>query len=278
MKDHQEAFHGTAFHVLTFVSVETDADPMPALSRLAKAAEHEGSGELIYAGKVIYNALVSPQITAMLGHEAAWDAILLQQFASRQAYDAYTRDSEIAAALEQFPIRYAHGMHRSAVVNVLLQQMLLLRKLWRRVTFTDPVVPFEPATISASTQFPDIGAPLLAAADNLGKDAIFIVNLSKDGTEQQQAADASYGSNMLGLMADLGYGPLHVGGAVAIEQDLDFDRVAIVYYPGSRFFHDLIMSTWFQSIIGDKQLADTQASVTVPITHLLTAPHPAQQH
>lgn len=49
-----------------------------------------------------------------------------------------------------------------------------------------------------------------------------------------------------------------------------FDHiVALVYYPGSGYFHDLVYSTWYQGIIGDKQLTDSQAYITVPITDQL---------
>ena len=43
----------------------------------------------------------------------------------------------------------------------------------------------------------------------------------------------------------------------------------VVHYPGTEYFAGLITSTFFQSIIGDKQLGDNQSSVTVPLLELI---------
>ena len=93
-----------------------------------------------------------------------------------------------------------------------------------------------------------------------------IVNLIKEGTGAQQTANASYGTRMLERMAVGAHGPLHMGASVPLNQAHDFDNVALVYYPGSGYFRELVTSTWFQNIIGDKQLDDSQASITVPVT------------
>jgi hypothetical protein len=45
----------------------------------------------------------------------------------------------------------------------------------------------------------------------------------------------------------------------------EFDRVALVYYPGVQYFADMMRSRFYRDIVGDKQLADTQASITVPV-------------
>jgi hypothetical protein len=73
---------------------------------------------------------------------------------------------------------------------------------------------------------------------------------------------------MIGAMAERGCGPMHMGRAVTLEGDADFDDVAIVYYPGVAYFAEMLGSNFFQGIIGDKQLGDTQATVTVPILSL----------
>ena len=96
-------------------------------------------------------------------------------------------------------------------------------------------------------------------------DAVVVVNLVQDGSPDQQSANRQYGASMLGAMAEGGYGPLHMGAAVRVERDYDFDSVAIVYYPGVDFFADMATSDFFQGIVGDKQLADTQAVLTVPV-------------
>ena len=91
----------------------------------------------------------------------------------------------------------------------------------------------------------------------------------KDGAPEEVAANEDYGRAMLGVMARGGHGPMHMGAAVTLEGDAAFDGVILVYYPGVRYFHDLTGSTFFGGIVGDKQLGDTQATVTVPILHLL---------
>jgi hypothetical protein len=70
---------------------------------------------------------------------------------------------------------------------------------------------------------------------------------------------------MMGLMAEMGIGPTHVGAAVTLEGEADFDNVAIVYYPGVEFFAELLQSEFFTGIVGGKQLGDTLSSPTVPL-------------
>jgi hypothetical protein len=151
----------------------------------------------------------------------------------------------------------------------MLPQILLGRKLLRSVMLTSSPLPFEDADPRLGLEFPDIEPPLLAEADGLGKDAVLIVNLTRAGDVAQQAADANYATNMLGLMADAAHGPLHVGVAEPIDHQIPFDAAALVYYPGSLYFRDLIMSTWYQKLYPDKQLADSLSCVTVPITNHL---------
>ena len=70
---------------------------------------------------------------------------------------------------------------------------------------------------------------------------------------------------MMDGMAEGGYGPMHIGSAVRLESDFDFEEVTLVYYPGVEFFADMARSTFFRGIIGGKTLGDTQTSLTVPI-------------
>ena len=96
-------------------------------------------------------------------------------------------------------------------------------------------------------------------------EALVVFNLTLPGSPEQQAADRSYGWKMIARMAALGHGPRHIGRAVTLEGNARFDRVVIVYYPGVGYFARLIGSHFFQGIIGDKQLGDTQAVPTVPV-------------
>ena len=55
----------------------------------------------------------------------------------------------------------------------------------------------------------------------------------------------------------MGNGPMHIGTAVTLEGEADFDNVVIGYYPGVEYFAQMIRSEFFTSIVGGKQLADT---------------------
>ena len=266
VQDYQEAFHGEVFHVLTFVRADEDQDFMAPLASLVQAAQNT-EGTLIYAGQVVQMALRSRQISETFGASVDWHAILVQQFDDQDAYSAYLSRPEITDALAQFDVTSTHGINRSAIQNILLHQLLLAKKVWRQVTFSPDILPFQPSPdLDVST---DESLALKQQAKELGRDALLVVNLSQQGTAEEQVANASYSSAMLGLMADVGYGPIHMATTVSLEHDHQFDNAMLVYYPGSEYFRGLSGSTWFQGIRGNKQLADTQACITVPITNLL---------
>ncbi|MEM7221165.1 MAG: hypothetical protein AAF515_22585 [Pseudomonadota bacterium] len=265
VQDYQEALHGDVFHVLTFVRTQEDQSYMTPLTALVNTAA-ETEAQLIYAGQVIHTGLRSRQISETFGGTPEWQAILLQQFDSQEAYQSYLNRPKIEAALAQFAVSYTHGFKRSSSINLLLHQMLLAIRFWRAVTFAPNILPFER---SSTPQPIDTSHALLQHATDLGKDAILVVNLARNGGAEEQEANASYASEMLGLMADLRYGPMHIGTTVSLEHGHAFDQAMLVYYPGSQYFSDLTSSTWFQGIVGNKQLADTQACITVPITNLL---------
>ena len=269
VQDYQDLFHGEVFHVLTFIDAVDNADLLADLRTVRDAMARHGKGQLVYAGKVIYNGLASEGLDAAMGRSLEWDAVILQQFDSRDDYADYLREPAIQAAFEPFPATYAHGFRRSAGTNLALPQVLLATKIARALTLADSPLPFEDGNPDEGMEFPDIGPALLAEADGLGRDAVLIVNLIQEGDSTAQSANANYANNMLGLMADAAHGPLHVGLAESIDHPVPFDSVALVYYPGSRDFRDLIMSRWYQALYPDKQLADTLSCVTVPITDLL---------
>ena len=89
-----------------------------------------------------------------------------------------------------------------------------------------------------------------------------------DGTAQQVKDADRAALEQLGELLDAG-DELSVVAATAIAAELRFvnrlEDVAIVYYPGVRFFSSMIQSEFFQGIIGDKQLGDTQSTITVPV-------------
>lgn len=268
-QDGQSPLHGESLHVLTYLTAPPELELISSLRTLRASAEREATGLLIYAGKVVRNHRESTQLTEALGRDVEWDAIILQQFESREAYSRYLQDDDVQAALSVFPVRFAHGMRRSAAENLLLPQLLLLRKLERVITFAPSIVPFEPVSGAQDMEMADTARSILPAADGFGEEAIVVVNLMLEGDAAQSAANAEYGDQMLSLFAEQAHGPIHVGASVPIDHPLDYTSVALVYYPGVGYFRDLVLSTFFQGIIGDKQLADTMVSITVPITNQL---------
>ena len=130
--------------------------------------------------------------------------------------------------------------------------------------------PFTPAAgdadmpVDALPQRTRMVAGLLANRQ-YGRDACVVLNFIKEGSAEQQAADAEYGSAMMSLMAEGGHGPVHVGQAVSLEGNADFDRIVIVYYPGVEYFASLIQSEFFAGIVGGKQLGDSLSSPSVPL-------------
>ncbi len=101
------------------------------------------------------------------------------------------------------------------------------------------------------------------------KDAIVIVNFQKFGTDDESEANSGYANQLGKLFAEVGHGPTHVGKAVNLHGDAEFDRVVLVYYPGVQYFFDMVRSTFYTGIYGGKQLDDTLSTITVPILQLL---------
>ena len=97
------------------------------------------------------------------------------------------------------------------------------------------------------------------------KDALVIINFQKFGSASERRANDRYGDSMMSMLADVGHGPVHLGRAVPLEDDVDFDQVVIVSYPGIGYFVEMIQGQFYTGIFGGKQLGDNLSSPTVPI-------------
>lgn len=268
LHDTQSLFHGSdTLHVVTFLELAPGDDLFQVAGNLRQAAEG-ATGKLVYAGKVALNALMSTQLEATFGRAVDWDAVILSQWPSEAAWHAFHDGEAGRSAFARFRSHYHHGMQRSAFENLLLPQVLLARRVKQLVSRAPSHFPFQPAN-AAALQTDDQRLGRLLDHREQGRDAILVVNLLQTGTAEQAKADAAYGDHMLDLMAEGGHGPMHVGRAVTLEHDTLFDRIALVYYPGVQYFHDMARSRFYQGIVGGKQPVDTQASITVPILHRL---------
>ena len=271
VQDRQPVFYDEdSFHVLTFVRLEEGDDLISQLKNFHSATKQ---GTWIYAGKVIHN-----KHSDQIGPKE-WSGVVFAQYPSRTVYEEEREEQAYREALSSFTEHYEMGMRRPALQNLLFPQALLANKVVQKVTFKDSPYPFTPMngptpemTVSSAEDIQggmEMIAKLRAESDHLGRNAAVVVNINRHGTAEQKSQDALYTKEMTGLMAELGYGPIHLGDAEPMSNDHEFDKVVLVYYPGTGYFADMFTSTFFQSIIGDKQLGDYQSTITVPILDLI---------
>ncbi len=267
-QDHQQVFYGgDAFHVLTLLKSKADTlsaqDIIEEVSAFKRATESLGNAQWVYAGKTVVNGQASEQIGP-----ANWTAGIFVQYPSREAYLNAASSDAYQAALAAFENHYAHGARRSMMRNLFLPQFMLFNRLSQGFGSFDGY-PFEPSDMTDAPAALRSIVEKLRAEGELGTRGMVVLNLQKRGTPEQQAADAEYVAPMIALMARLGYGPMHLADAEQVPGSKDFDAIANVFYPGTLYFADLISSTFYQEIIGDKQLGDNQSIITVPILDLL---------
>ncbi|MEM6914104.1 MAG: hypothetical protein AAF511_09015, partial [Pseudomonadota bacterium] len=249
--DRQAAFHGDKlFHAVGMLRLGHDGDIAKALNPFYRAIEDNDHVEMIYAGEVIVNALSSEQLSQHFGEDIAWSASVLIQFDSRDHFETFTADPLVQQTLAPFDTVYWQGMKRSAIRNLMLPQIINFRRIVRFVTFRPKIMPFVPA--ETDPRRIEVRESLARASMDRGRDAIVIVNFTKDGTPAEQKADAAYLSAMLDLMSEVNNGPIHTGDSVTVEGNAEFDYVALVFYPGSRYFKDMTGSTFYQSIYPNK--------------------------
>jgi len=265
IKDQQNLFHGSnVFHVITALKLAPEQELINAVKNYIETVKNRGA-KVIYAGKVIINATRSSQIPA-----DDWDAFVLIQYPDHKAWEETNSREDYQSMRSEFGNTYSLGMQRPAVTNLLIPILLLGRRFIQIIKREPSPYPFKRTVapeakqleIQTQTQFMD---ELIRVNGKYSEDAIVIVNFQKHGNEAERKADKGYANAMMALMAELGYGPTHIGKAVTLQGDAYFDQVVLVYYPGVEFFFDMVRSEFFNGIIGGKQLGDNQASPTVPL-------------
>jgi hypothetical protein len=256
--DAQPLLHsGASFHIVTLLKLPEGASLLPALREWKAALP--GDALPIYAGKVVTVALQSEQLEAV-----DWDAIFLTQFVTRDAYDRFAASPDHRDAMGAFARSYAMGMQRSPALNFGIPLALLGLRAFDIATLRWTRLPFEPGDALPDQERRERVLAALRKERELGKDAVVVLNFLQSGTAEQQRANRGYGREMLGLMAEVGNGPMHMAAAVPFDGSA-FDSVALVYYPGVDYFADMLGSRFFGGIVGGKQLGDTQAMPTVPL-------------
>ncbi len=263
-QDQQPLLHSSSvFHVISYLRLQPGDDLVEAVAKARETLEGAGGSQWIYAGKVVTMGLRSSQLG-----EPQWDAIVMSQYDSREAYDEVARSNTHRQAFAHFNATYHHGMQREAGLNLLMPMFLLGARVADILNGVPVIDPYDRAS---DEELADRGLTLqqnsepLVAARAYNKDAAVVFNLVQPGTASEQEANAAYGRKMVGLFAAAGCGPIHMGKFVTLEGDAEFDDVGIVYYPGIDFLISLMQSKFYNGIVGGKQLGDTQAIPTVPI-------------
>ena len=260
MQDLQPMWYGgDALHVATCLELADGADLLEELRALRAGMEAAG-GTWVYAGKVVVQGQPSTQIGPV-----QWDAIAIAQYRSRADYERFASSPEAKELFARFARVYHQGFRRSAAANLLFPQIMLGRRVAQIVRREPPKLPF---VRKEGPLFPDserVEAELREIEGEFGRTPCLVLNLLKHGSAEEQAADREYTRVLLGSMAEGGYGPVHMGTAEAVDGSQEFNEVIVVYYPSTALFSSMITSEFFQGIVGDKQLGDTQSTITVPV-------------
>ncbi len=262
--DHQPLLHSSSvFHVISYVSLESGADLVESLAKSRETLEGAGGSQWIYAGKVVLMGLRSSQLG-----EHQWDAIVLSQYDSREAYDEVVRSNTHSQAFAHFDATYHHGMQRPVAFNLALPMILLGARVVDFLTGVPAIDPYDRASdedLAGRNLTMERARPAIEAARAYNENAAVVFNLARSGSAAEQEANRAYGRKMGGLFAAKGHGPSHMGKSVTLEGDAEFEDVNIVYYPGIDYLISLMRSKFYNGIVSAKQLGDTQAIPTVPI-------------
>ena len=267
--DRQPLFHsGKVFHVVSVLKLAPDQELLSGVREFVDGVQ-KGGAEVVYAGKTVINGRTSSQLPP-----DDWEAFVITQYPDRAAWDAVSTSEERRELESRFTNVYSLGMKRSAGINLALPALLLGRRVSQFVRREPMRYPFKkvPGLEEALTQAPpearermETFATVIRENLEYGRDGMVIFNFAKNGTSDQREANAGYGGEMFALFAEVGAGPTHIGEAVTLEGEADFDQVIIVYYPGVEFFGEMITSEFYQGIFPGKQLGDDLSSLTVPI-------------
>lgn len=256
--DRQPLFHsGSAFHVTSLLKLAPEQGLLDGVRDFVGSVERDGA-KVVYAGKVVINGRTSSQLPS-----DDWEAIVLTQYPSRAAWDAASASQERRDLESRFENIYSLGMKRSAAVNLLIPIALLRARVSQLVRREPPRYPFQPTGLLRPEDNPF--RKLMPANVEYSRDAMVIVNFAKEGTRDERKANSGYGGQMFALFAETGSGPTHMGRAVTVEGDADFDQVIIVFYPGLEFFVEMVEGKFYQGIFGGKQLGDDLSTLTVPL-------------
>ena len=188
------------------------------------------------------------------------------QYPTRSAYDEMAARDDYRELLGGLAATYTQGFQRPCFLNLMLPQALLGLRMLDKLRRVPSHFPFVPA---GDDLFPRLRAKRkeveqLQRLRHLSEDAVLIVNLILPGNKAQRSADRAYTRHMLGAMAEGAHGPIHMGRAVRLTGDANFEQVFAVYYPGIDYVVAMLGSTFMNRIGEGKQLGDSLAVASVP--------------
>ncbi len=260
--DRQPLFYSSrSFHAVTYLKMTAGRSALEELSALRDVIEKPGGGSVVYAG------LVGPAMAKSKQLANDWDALLLTQYPSREAYDAMTEQNAYRERLARSERTHTHGAIRKVGPNLMVPVGLLLLRL-RDILLRKPsAFPFQPVGEDAMPKLLEVMKEVeqLDAFREIKDDAVVIFNLIQPGNPAQQKADRSYALSMVSAMAEGSYGPMHIGRAVQVEGEAQFSQFVAVYYPGIDHMQAMVGSTFMNRIGSGKQLGDSLAVATVPV-------------
>lgn len=259
--DRQALFYSVqSFHAVTFIKVQEGNDAFDDLRAVRSVIDSNG-GEVVYAGLVGMLIVTSKQIPN------DWTALVLAQYPSRETFNKAMASSDYRRVMQGFENSYTHGVKRPVRTNIVLPLMLLVVRIRNILKRVPPILPFSPAGDQVSL---DLLQTIQAAKSldhyrGIKSDAVVVFNLILRGDEAQRSADREYSQQMMSLMAEGSYGPMHVGEAVTVEGNADFMSFLVVYYPGIDHIQAMFGSSFFNRISSGKQLGDSLAVATIPV-------------
>ena len=264
--DRQDLFHSSdAFHVVSALKLKPGQELLEGVGRYVKGVEQQGA-KVIYAGKV---AFPRPRKSQQMP-DLEWEAFIVSQYATRDAWETAAVRANYLGLKSEFTRIWSLGMQRQTTQNLVVSLSMLQRRIRHFLSGNSATYPFEPVEVPAE-QLPQAAAQraflekTVAENEAFSEDALVIINFQKLGDARQKSANSKYGNSMMSMLSEVGHGPVHMGRAVSLEDDVDFDQVVIVSYPGIKYFTEMVQSKFYTGIFGGKQLGDDLSSPTVPI-------------
>ncbi len=194
VQDRQPILHRSVrFHVVTFLEVAEGQDVVEQVRMLRRAIEASGSAQVVYAGQAAFT-VPSSQL-----EPGSWDAVVVVQYESREAYETAAVSTVYREALMAFRRSYSHGMRRSSALNLLIPQALLGLRLIDLLQGKWDVGELDRAALAERSEKTAGAGERVEALRSLAAvndEAAVVVNLIRNGDRAQRASDRAYGRRM----------------------------------------------------------------------------------